>query len=77
MKNVRRAIVMGALLACAAQPASAKTVIYNQCDGYGTPSGDGDGSNETLPALRRTGAAPEPSSGSTKISDSLRAFQRL
>ncbi len=53
MKNFRRALVAGALVACAAQPLSAKTLIYNQCDGYGTPSGDGDGM--TKPATQLFG----------------------
>ncbi len=53
MKNFRRALVAGALVSCAAQPVSAKTLIYNQCDGYGTPSGDGDGM--TKPATQLFG----------------------
>lgn len=51
MRRLGRAFATGALLACAAWPASARTVIFDQCDGYGTPSGDGDGMTKAATQL--------------------------
>jgi hypothetical protein len=51
MNSFRGAALIGALLACTAWPASARTVIFDQCDGYGTPSGDGDGMSKPATQL--------------------------
>ena len=51
MKTNGWGLALGALMLSAAWPAEARTVMFEHCDGYGTPTSDGDGMTKEATVL--------------------------